>query len=208
MYHEIRLQGSGGQGIITAGHLMGEAVSLHDHKEAIMTESYSPYVRGGYSRADLIISDEPIDYPLVTKPNILVAMSQDALDDNWEHISKDAILIVESGRVTAPSHNGQRLIAVPALSIAEELGSKVAANIVMLGVLTAETRIVSRNAIESAITNRYPKARDLNMQAFAQGHNFRGETLFERYRASNRRWHIRNPSFARLGQRRLQSRPR
>jgi 2-oxoglutarate ferredoxin oxidoreductase subunit gamma len=171
MRHEIRLEGSGGQGIITAGLLIGEAVSIREHKEAIMTESYSPYVRGGSSRADLIISDDPIDYPLVTRPDILVAMSQEALDSNWEHISNDATILVESGRVNAPSSNGRRIFTVPALKLAEGLGRKVVANIVMLGVLTAETRIVGREAIESAIVNRYPKEAELNRRAFAQGYN-------------------------------------
>jgi 2-oxoglutarate ferredoxin oxidoreductase subunit gamma len=170
MLHEIRLEGSGGQGIITAGRIIGEAVSLREHKEAIMTESYSPYVRGGSSRADLVISDEPIDYPLVTKPDILVAMSQEALDNNWEQTSNHATIFVESGRVNAPSLNGRRLFTVPALRIAEELGSKVVANIVMLGVLTAETRLVGRDAMESAIADRYPKEAELNRKAFAQGY--------------------------------------
>jgi 2-oxoglutarate ferredoxin oxidoreductase subunit gamma len=170
MLHEIRLEGSGGQGIITAGRLIGEAVSLREHKEAIMTESYSPYVRGGSSRADLVISDEPIDYPLVTKPDILVAMSQEALDNNWEHTSNHATIFVESGRVNVPSLNGRKLFTVPALRIAEELGSKVMANIVILGALTAETRIVARDSMESAIADRYPKEAELNRQAFAQGY--------------------------------------
>ena len=171
MRHEIRLQASGGQGIITAGRLIGEAVSLHEHKEAIMTENYSPFVRGGSSRADLIISDEPIDYPLVTKPDILVAMSQEALDSNWEHTSNDAAIFVQSGRTHSPSLNGRRLFTVPALAIAEELGKKVVANVVILGVLTAETRIVGRDAIESAIADRYPKEAELNRQAFERGYN-------------------------------------
>jgi 2-oxoglutarate ferredoxin oxidoreductase subunit gamma len=169
MRHEIRLQGSGGQGIITAGRLIGEAASLREHKEAIMTENYSPYVRGGSSRADLIISDEAIDYPLVTKPDILVAMSQEALDSNWENTSNDASIFVESGRVNSPSINGRRLFTVPALKIAEELGSKVVANIVILGVLTAKTNLVGREAMESAIVGRYPKEAELNRQAFARG---------------------------------------
>jgi 2-oxoglutarate ferredoxin oxidoreductase subunit gamma len=171
MHREIRLEGSGGQGIITAGLLIGEAVSLREHKEAIMTESYSPYVRGGSSRADLIVSDEPIDYPLVTRPDILVAMSQEALDTNLEHTAKDATILVESGRVNASSLNGRRVVAVPALKLAEGLGRKVVANIVMLGVLTAETHIVGREAIESAIAERYPKETELNRRAFAQGYN-------------------------------------
>jgi 2-oxoglutarate ferredoxin oxidoreductase subunit gamma len=170
MRHEIRLQGSGGQGIITAGHLLGEAASLHERKEVVMTEDYSPYVTGGWSRADLIISDEPIDYPLVTEPGILIAMSRDGLEDNWDHTSKDATVIVEAGYMDSRPLKGRRLLTVPALSIAEELGNKVVANIVMLGVLAAATQIVGREALETAIAKRYPMAIELNQQAFSRGY--------------------------------------
>jgi 2-oxoglutarate ferredoxin oxidoreductase subunit gamma len=172
MRHEIRIQGLGGQGVITAGHMIGEAVSLHERKEAIMTEDYSPYVTGGWSRADLVISDEPIDYPLVTQPDILVAMSQDGLDDNWKNTPKGATIIAESSFVKSPSVKHRNLFEVPALSIAEGLGKKVMANIVMLGSLTARTGIVNRDAMESVIANRYPKASELNLQAFTRGFDF------------------------------------
>ena len=135
-----------------------------------MTEDSGPYVVGGCSRADLIISDEPIDYPLVTNPDILVAMSQDGLDDNWKSTPKDAIVIVDPSYVNSQSVSGRKLLIVPALSIAEKLGNKAVANIVMLGCLTAKTSIVSRTAMESAIADRYPNARELNLQAFARGY--------------------------------------
>jgi len=166
---EIRLHGLGGQGIISAGHLIGEAASLHEHKEAVMTEDYSPYITGGWSRADIVISDEPIDYPLVTRPNILVAMSQDGLDSNWKSTTRDATIIVEKGIVRADEVTGRKVFAVPALSIAEELGKRVVANIVMLGFITAKTTIVGREAMEKAILNRYAKAADLNRNAFQRG---------------------------------------
>lgn len=166
---EIRLQGLGGQGIITAGHLIGEAVSLHDRKEAVMTEDYSPYVTGGWSRADLVISNEKIDYPLVSRPQILVAMSQDALDDNWKLTAPSARLITEADLVKTADVKNRKVFAVPAQKIAEELGRKVVANIVMLGFVTAATRIASREAMISAITRRYPKAAELNRQAFDRG---------------------------------------
>jgi 2-oxoglutarate ferredoxin oxidoreductase subunit gamma len=172
MRHEIRLQGSGGQGIITAGRLLGEAASLHERKEAIMTEDYSPYVTGGWSRADLVISDESIDYPLVTEPETLIAMSRDGLEDNWDRTPKDATIIVETRCMESRALKGRRLFTVPALSIAEELGNKVVANIVMLGVLAAKTHIVGREALETAIANRYPKAVELNQRAFSLGFNY------------------------------------
>jgi 2-oxoglutarate ferredoxin oxidoreductase subunit gamma len=169
MRQEIRLQGLGGQGIISAGRLIGEAVSLHERKEAVMTEDYSPYITGGWSRADLVISDEPIDYPLVTKPNILVAMSQDGFDDNWKSTGPNATIIVEKGFVKTCPVEARRLFLVPALSEAETLGRRVVANIVMLGFLAQETRVVNRDSLEAAILARYAKAADLNRKAFQRG---------------------------------------
>lgn len=166
---EIRLQGIGGQGIISAGHLIGEAAALHERREAVMTEDYSPYITGGWSRADLVISDELIDYPLVTKPNILVALSQDGFDENWGNTASDATIIVEQGLVKAAPVHDRKLFFVSALSVAEELGKRVVANIVMLGFLAETTHVVSREALEAAILGRYSKAADLNRRAFARG---------------------------------------
>ncbi len=166
---EIRLQGLGGQGIISAGRLIGEAASIRERREAVMTEDYSPYITGGWSRADLVISDEPIDYPLVTNPNILVAMSQDGFDDNWERTVSDASIIVERDMVKPCPVQTRKLFEVPALSIAEELGKRVVANIVILGFLAARTSVVSPESLEAAILIRYAKAADLNHRAFRRG---------------------------------------
>jgi 2-oxoglutarate ferredoxin oxidoreductase subunit gamma len=166
---EIRLQGLGGQGIISAGRLIGEAASLHERREAVMTEDYSPYITGGWSRADIVISDEPIDYPLVTEPNILVAMSQDGFDDNWKITDPNATIIVERDMVKASSVQNRKLFSVPAVSVAEELGKRVVANIVVLGFLAMKTHIVNPAPLEAAILTRYPKAADLNRNAFRRG---------------------------------------
>lgn len=172
---EIRLQGMGGQGIISAGHLIGEAASLRDHKEAVMTEDYSPYITGGWSRADIVISDQPIDYPLVSKPDILLAMSQDGLDENWKSTAQNATIIVEKGIVKTDVVTGRKVCAVPALSMAEELGKRVVANIVMLGFITAKTNVVSRTGMEASILSRYAKAAELNRKAFARGFELASE---------------------------------
>jgi 2-oxoglutarate ferredoxin oxidoreductase subunit gamma len=166
---EVRIHGLGGQGIISAGRLIGEAASIHERKEAVMTEDYSPYITGGWSRADLVISDEPIDYPLVTRPNILVAMSQDGFDSNWKSTQEDATIIVEKGMINTCPVQERKLFSVPALSIAEELGKRVVANIVILGFLAAKTRVVSTESLQAAILARYAKAADLNRRAFQRG---------------------------------------
>lgn len=166
---EVRLQGLGGQGIISAGRLIGETASIKERREAVMTEDYSPYITGGWSRADLVISDEPIDYPLVTHPNILVAMSQDGFDDNWKCTLPDATIIVEKGMINTCPVQDRKLFSVPALSIAEEMGKRVVANIVMLGFLAAKTRVVNMESLQSTILVKYAKAADLNRRAFQRG---------------------------------------
>jgi len=166
---EIRLQGLGGQGIISAGFLIGSAASLQEHWEVVMTEDYSPYVTGGWSRADLVISDEPIDYPLVKAPNLLISLSQDAFDNNWNLTTPDATIITEASMVKTGSINGRTVYPVPALSVAEELKRRVVANIVVLGFVAEKTKIVGRDALLKAILNRYPKATDLNQKAFTKG---------------------------------------
>jgi 2-oxoglutarate ferredoxin oxidoreductase subunit gamma len=166
---EIRLQGLGGQGIISAGFLIGSAVSLQEHREAVMTEDYSPYITGGWSRADLVISDEPIDYPLVKEPNLLIALSQDAFDSNWNLAAADATIITEASMVKVDHLDGRKLYSVSALSVAEELKRRVVANIVVLGFVAEKTKIVGRDALLKAILNRYPKATDLNRKAFLSG---------------------------------------
>ena len=166
---EVRLHGLGGQGIISAGRLIGEAASLREHKEVTMTEDYSPYIMGGWSRADLVISTEPIDYPLVTRPNILVAFSQDGFDDNWKQTAPDATIIVENGMVNTRPVDSRKLFAVPALAVAEELGKRVVANIVMLGYFAEKTRAVGLDPLLTAILTRYAKAADLNRRAFGRG---------------------------------------
>ncbi len=140
-----------------------------------MTEDYSPYITGGWSRADIVISDEKIDYPLVSKPDILVAMSQDALDDNWQNMSSDSTIIVEAGLVDTSAVKACKVLTVPALSIAEELGKRVVANIVILGYLTQAIRMASRDGMERAIAARYPKAVELNRKAFDRGYELAKE---------------------------------
>lgn len=166
---EIRVAGSGGQGAITAGHIVGEAASLFDRKEAIMTEDYSPYVTGGWSRADVIISDESIDYPLILNPDALIAMSQESLDTHWQYVKEGGLVLVERSIVDPAKVQGRQLLAVPGIAIAEELGRRVIANIVLLGAFTAATGIVSPDAMKQALAKRFPKAAELNRVAFDRG---------------------------------------
>src|SRR5665647_501001 len=92
---QIVLTGTGGQGLILAGIILAEAAVL-DGKQAIQTQSYGPEARGGASRAEVIISDEPIDYPKVQKADTLLAMSQEAFNKYGGSIGAEGILVVDT----------------------------------------------------------------------------------------------------------------
>lgn len=171
MRQEIQLAGFGGQGIILAGHIVGKAAALYGGKEAVFTQSYGPEARGGACAAELVISDEPIDYPMVSQPEIVVCMSQEAFT-KYGVAAKGAQLIVDSDLVEgATSMKGLR--HAPFTRLADELGRRIVANVVMLGSLTAITELVSREAMEEAIrTTVKERVIDLNMRAFAAGYDY------------------------------------
>ena len=169
MRQEVRLAGFGGQGIILAGYVLGKAAALYSGKEAVFTQSYGPEARGGACAAEVIISDEPIDYPLVSQPDLLVCMSQEAFSKYGAAAAEGARLIVDSDLVESAARKGW-LRHVPATRLAEELGNRIVANMVMLGFFGAVTSVVAREALEEAIrTTVRPKTVDLNLRAFDRG---------------------------------------
>jgi 2-oxoglutarate ferredoxin oxidoreductase subunit gamma len=170
---EIRITGLGGQGAITAGHILGRAAAIYDRKEAVMTEGYSPYVTGGWSRADLVISDDPIDFPLVSGIDALVAMYQEGLESNLSKVKANGVAISDSrlARTFESNHaNRQRVLSVPAASTAENLGKKMLTNVVMLGSLQAIAPVVNIDSLKRSLVDRFPKAAELNIKAFDVGY--------------------------------------
>jgi len=171
--HEIRLCGYGGQGIILAGHIIGQAASIFEHKHATFIQDYGPEARGGTSRADVVVSDEPVLYPYIMAPSVLVAMSQQAYDKYYPENHRDALVIIDSELVKPVRMKGKKVLAVPARQIAEELGRVAVANSVMLGFFTAVTGIVSIDAMKKSILASVPKGTDeLNMRATERGYTY------------------------------------
>jgi len=172
MRHEIRVAGFGGQGMLLAGLLIGKAAALYDGKEAVLTQSYGPEARGGASNADVIIDDDPIDYPLVTRPDHFVAMFQEAYERYRPNMVKDGILLIESDLVR-PSADEGPYRGIPATRIAEELGRRIVANVVMVGFFSGATGLISPQAGEQAIRNSLrPRLVDLNLKAFNAGYDY------------------------------------
>lgn len=166
---QIRFGGYGGQGIVLAGTLLGRAATLYDGREAVFTQAYGPEARGGASRADVIISDHPIDYPYVIQPDVLVVLFQEAYASFVGQLRAGGELIVEEDLVRLDD-SSRPVSLLPATRIAEELGNRIVMNVVVLGFLVGRTAVVSREAAEQAIrTTVKPRAVDLNLRAFDAG---------------------------------------
>ncbi|MCZ2156740.1 MAG: 2-oxoacid:acceptor oxidoreductase family protein [Bryobacterales bacterium] len=168
---EIRIAGFGGQGVILATQILGRAASIYDGVHATMTQSFGPEARGGACSAQLIVSDEPVLYPYVTRADILVAMSQEAYSKFAREVKPGGILIVEQDLVQpGQAPEGVRVYPLAATRIAEELGKRVVQNVVMLGFLAAVTRVVSAESLERAVMVSVPAhLADLNRQALQAG---------------------------------------
>ena len=166
---QVRICGYGGQGIVLAGMLLGKAASLYDGKEAVFTQSYGPEARGGASTADVVISSEPVDYPLVVQPDVLVILFQEAYMRYRPTLPPGGVLIVESDLVHIKAED-EGCAKLPATRMAEELGARIVTNVVVLGFLVGMTSVVSREACEKAIASTVKaKTIDLNLNAFNAG---------------------------------------
>lgn len=169
MKKEIRICGFGGQGVILSGFILGKAAAVFMDYNAVQSQSYGPEARGGAARSEVIISDEKIGYPRPTSIDLLVAMSQESFDTYRKDIRDDTIIIIDPDLV--PRHNiGRPLYKIHAQKIAEDLGNKIVANIVMVGAATSIFGIIDSEAVRKAIIDSVPsKFRDLNEKAFNKG---------------------------------------
>ena len=171
---EILIGGVGGQGVILAGILLGSAATVFDNKKAVQTQAYSSEQRGGMARAEVIISDEPVADPQVRRPDILLALAQDAVNRHLKKIKPGGLLVMDSDLVQGVEKGDFEILSLPATSIADkEMGSVVVANLVLLGGLLKKTAVLSVGAMEKAIeANVPPKAKEMNLKAFRRGLEF------------------------------------
>ncbi|HNS98916.1 MAG TPA: 2-oxoacid:acceptor oxidoreductase family protein [Polyangiaceae bacterium] len=175
---EIKFGGLGGQGVILAGIITGKAAALFDNKEATLTQAFGPEARGSACSAQVVVSDTPILYPYVTRPRVLVSMSQDAYTKFSPQIAQGGMLLIEQDMVKPdPIPNEAKVFGVPATRIAEELGRRMILNIVMVGFFTSITKLVSVDAMRKAVEDSVPRGTtDLNLKAFDRGFQW-GEKL-------------------------------
>jgi 2-oxoglutarate ferredoxin oxidoreductase subunit gamma len=171
---EIRISGFGGQGVILSAIVIGKAGCIFDKGYSTMTQAFGPEARGGACSAQVILSNEPILYPYVTRPDILVTMSQEAYSLFSPQLKEDGILVIEQDLVRVDKlPAGVRVYGVPATRLAEELGKRMVLNIVMVGFFAAVTNVLEPQSIRDAVGDSVPPAfRDLNLKAFDKGFEY------------------------------------
>jgi 2-oxoglutarate ferredoxin oxidoreductase subunit gamma len=168
---EVRISGLGGQGVVLAGVILGRAV-VRDGKYAVQTQSYGAEARGSAAKSEVIISDEQISFPKVRRCDILIAMSQSALDTHIRDLKENGILLVDRDMVRKLPNVQATVFRISATKVAEaELKSRMYANVIMLGALTRATQIVSNEAVEEAISESVPaKTKEKNLKGFKIGY--------------------------------------
>jgi len=168
---EIRIAGFGGQGVILSAIIIGKAGCIYQPGYSTMTQNFGPEARGGACSAQLILSDTPVLYPYVPRPDILVVMSQEAYALFAPQLKDEGTLIIEEDLVRIGAlPAGVRVYSIPATRIAEALGKKMVLNIVMVGFFGAITQLLEPDALRNAVGDSVPQAyRELNLKAFDKG---------------------------------------
>lgn len=172
---EMRVSGLGGQGVILCSTILGKAAALFDNRHATMIQAFGPEARGSACSAQVTISDEPVAYPYVKSPDVLITMSPDAYRLFVAQIKPGGMLLYESDLVTpdAAVPAGVQLLGIPATRFAEEIGRRVVLNIVMVGFFTGVTGLLPRDAVEQAVRDSIPAGTEkLNLAAFERGYEY------------------------------------
>lgn len=176
---EVKVGGLGGQGVILAGMIIGRGASIYGDKHATLTQAFGPEARGSACSAQIVVSDEPVEYPYVTEPNILVVMSQEAYTRFAPEMAPNATLIYEADLVKPGRLKpGISSFGIPSTKIAEEFRRRMVANIVMVGFFASVTDLVTADALRRSVEDSVPSGtEELNLAAFDKGHAYGKELL-------------------------------
>jgi len=171
---EVRFAGFGGQGIIKSGIIVAAAASIHAGKNSVQTQSYGPESRGGACKSEVVISEQEIDFPKLIQPDVLVVMSQAAYNDYADDIKQGGTVIIDPDMIPIQKKLGKvEIFQVPATKMADQLGRRIVANIVMIGAFIAITKLLDENAVKESIKENIPKGtEELNLAAFEKGYEY------------------------------------
>jgi 2-oxoglutarate ferredoxin oxidoreductase subunit gamma len=171
---ELRVAGFGGQGVILAAMIIGKAASVIEDGYATLTQSFGPEARGSACSAQVILSSEPVLYPYITRPDIVIAMSQDAYTRFAPELKPNGVLLIEKDLVRISELSGSpKIFGIPATRLAEEIGRRLVLNIVMVGFFGAVTGLISPDALRRAVMDSVPPGTEkLNLRAFDSGYEY------------------------------------
>ncbi len=175
--YEICLSGLGGQGVLTLGKVMGQALALGHGYYVSQTQSYGPEARGGASRTDLVVSNWPISYPKTDKIDLLVALSQEACNKYFQLLKPESLLLVNTSLVKQVPTN--QYLGLPFTELArEKLGLEQAMNTIVLGVCTWILPFTEKKVILDSLKSSLPaKIVDINAKAFNMGYTEAGKAF-------------------------------
>ncbi|MFB0560872.1 MAG: 2-oxoacid:acceptor oxidoreductase family protein [Candidatus Lokiarchaeia archaeon] len=172
---EIQIVGKGGQGVVFLGLVLARSAVIYEAKNATNIQSYGSRMRGGATVSEVVISDDEIICPILSKPDILVALADESLEEFTAGLKEDGLLLVEE-TVDLPSKNNFKIFRIPAIQIAEsDFKSKTSANVIILGALIGITDIVSEQSILNALLDIMEeldlreKVKERNIQALIRG---------------------------------------
>lgn len=175
MTHEMIMSGFGGQGIMLMGQLMTYA-GMMEEKNVSWIPSYGPEMRGGTAYCSVIVSDEPVGAPMVSEPNIVVAMNLPSLDKFEPAIRPGGVLIINSSLVEKePKRTDIKVFKIPANDIADELGNTKVTNMVVLGAIVAATSCIALESVLKAFAKMFakkPSLLEINEKALHRGADY------------------------------------
>ena len=165
---ELRLTGSGGQGVILGAIILAEAALKNDHY-AVQSQSYGPEARGGMCKAEVIIGEEEIDFPKVETPDVLLALSQPSLDKYYNETNDDCVIIADSS-LEIPKTT-KKIVSMPIIETARDIvHNPQTANIVALAAVNTVVPLVNDDALEKAMLKFVPShAVEQNKKALQEG---------------------------------------
>lgn len=184
--HEVKCAGFGGQGIALMGRIIGVAASIYEKpaKNSVFTQSYGPESRGGASSANIVIETEPgkaIEFPYVIEGNVdsMIIMSKESYSKYIPFLKKGGTVFIDPDMVGETDNRlkkAGKIHIIPATALAEEVGRRIVANIVMTGFISDKIGVISKESIKEAMLSRVPpKFRELNERAFNTGLNYKPE---------------------------------
>ncbi len=178
MTTQILIAGFGGQGVLFAGKFLAYKALL-EGKQLSWLPSYGPEMRGGTANCAVIISDEQVSSPIVSHPDVLIAMNLPSLDKYEKEVAPGGMIFYDSTLIGRDVQRSDvRVVKIPSTSLAQGMGAPTLANMVMTGKLITECDAISDRCIEDAlrkvVSARHADLLDVNLRAIKLGMEYEG----------------------------------